>query len=157
MTGSDDSKILLWDLRQSKRYISLKTSNNCNQEHTAGVTVLQRDTQDNNLIISGSYDETINFFDLRKPKYSLYSNKINKTVWDFKQTTYKSNTLFFISCIYDGFKVFRLDKNRNFEEVLDFTEHKSIVYGVDIDNLKDSVNVVSCSFYDNLICYWTLI
>jgi len=147
-SGSDDSKILAWDIRENK-------SINFNKEHTAGVTSLYRDITNDNVIISGSYDERINHIDVRKPRTSLGSFKSGKTVWDFKQANYHDKNLFFVSCIYDGFKVYAKQENTyNLEEILDFPEHQAIVYGVDIKQNESSIDVVSCSFYDNLICSW---
>ncbi len=61
--------------------------------------------------------------------------------------------MLFISCIYDGFKIYSREEGK-LEEIHDFTEHKSIVYGVDIINKNEYIEISSCSFYDNLICYW---
>jgi hypothetical protein len=34
--------------------------------------------------------------------------------------------------------------------------HKTIVYGIDIKKKEneEKINILSCSFYDNLIMYW---
>ena len=83
----------------------------------------------------------------------LESHKINGTVWDCKQTILNKTRLLYISCIYDGFKVYAESQGK-LEEIINFQEHKTIVYGVDVQNKGNRVDVVSCSFYDNLICFW---
>jgi hypothetical protein len=64
-----------------------------------------------------------------------------------------SNNILFISCVYDGFKIFNMN-NLNCElEISDL--HKSIVYGVETRKLDyNSILINSCSFYDNSVILW---
>jgi hypothetical protein len=69
-----------------------------------------------------------------------------------------------MSSIYEGFNIWEIDQNDNLnmnhllrlpltknEDVF----HKTIVYGIDIKkNDNNSIDILSCSFYDNLIMYW---
>lgn len=135
-------------------------------------------------MITGSYDESIYFLDIRNFKDHVYKQKLNCSLWDIKQIDlgkyrknyYDKEKLFLISCIYEGFGIFSYnDKNnqstnaKNIEMIIHKENgkdknHNAIVYGVDIfinertsnGSLKNDILAVSSSLYDNKIILWKL-
>ena len=105
------------------------------------------------MIISGSYDEKLRVFDIRKLTETVYEKNLNGSIWDFSHTIINDNYFLFISCVYDGFKILNID---NFSLELELNDlHKSIVYGVDIKEIDSKSTLInSCSFYDNSVILW---
>ena len=157
LTGADDSFIKLFDRRSNKIENSLNF-------HKFGVTCFVKDDSNPYQIISGSYDEHIILWDIRNPKPYFSKKKIGYTVWDIKQNNYKNKNLLLVACIYDGFRIYEnnfSEEGSSINEILFFEEHNSIVYGIDTrfvknDNNETSLNIISCSFYDNLVINWTI-
>ena len=63
--------------------------------------------------------------------------------------------------LYEGFNIWEIDSSLNMNHLLRLPVtkdqdlyHKTIVYGIDIKDKKDCVDILSCSFYDNLIMHW---
>jgi len=68
-----------------------------------------------------------------------------------------------MSSIYEGFNIWEIEHNDyNIKHVLRLPVtknkdllHGTIVYGIDIKNKdNNSIDILSCSFYDNLMMYW---
>jgi hypothetical protein len=78
--------------------------------------------------------------------------RMGGSIWDFKQEKYNGEHLLFLTCVYDGFKIFNLDNMHIVKDVKDL--HSSIVYGVDTKIINEGILVTSCSFYDNLVNLW---
>ena len=64
----------------------------------------------------------------------------------------KGEHLLFLTCVYDGFKIFNYDSLSLIKEINDL--HNSIVYGVTTKIYSNEVLISSCSFYDNLVNLW---
>ena len=69
-----------------------------------------------------------------------------------------------MSSSYEGFNIYEIDNDLNMKHIfrMPLTEkedifHKTIVYGLDIINKNNKIDVLSCSFYDNLIIHWNFI
>ena len=81
-----------------------------------------------------------------------------------KQSFIKDKNLLLMSSIYEGFNIWEIESNNeckmNHILRLPITKrenifHGTIVYGIDIKNQNDnSIDILSCSFYDNLMMYW---
>ena len=68
-----------------------------------------------------------------------------------------------MSSIYEGFNIWEIDPANNYNMKhnlrLPLTKNKdiyhgSIVYGIDIKTNNNNIDILSCSFYDNLMMYW---
>lgn len=150
LTGADDNTVYITDKRNLDCRIPYK-------EHKAGITKIARLENEENLVIVGSYDENISIFDVRYPSCSVSKQNLECSIWEIKQNRFKGRDLLSISCIYDGLKVYELDRDKkSLNRVFEFEEHKSIVYGLDSLVLDDGLLYMSCSLYDNKICYWDL-
>ena len=163
LTGGEDAKIKLWDMRSPNN--SKQVNDKSYQSSINYIDMLKCDLS-KNVLITGSYDEKIIFFDIRNFPKELKTVKTEHSTWDIKQTNIKEKNLLFISSIYEGFNIWEIDMEKEYDMNhilrLPLTKdkdlyHKTIVYGVDIkQNEKDinSVDILSCSFYDNLMMYW---
>ena len=163
LTGGEDAQIKLWDIRKKNNLI--KKNDKSYQSSINYINILKCNLS-KNILITGSYDEKIIFFDIRIFPRELHSVKTEHSTWDIKQESIKNKNLLFISSIYEGFNIWEIDINNQFNMNhvlrLPLTKdkdifHKTIVYGVDIEKNKNndnSVNILSCSFYDNLMMYW---
>ena len=165
LTGGEDAKIKLWDIR-IKSNKENKVNDKSYQSSINYIDLLKFDLSKNTLI-TGSYDEKIIFFDIRYFPRELKSIKTEHSSWDIKQTLIKDKNLLFVSSIYEGFNIWEIETdNYDMKHLLrlPLTKdkdifHKTIVYGVDINNniqeqKNNSVEILSCSFYDNLMMYW---
>ena len=167
LTGGEDAKIKLWDLRSKNNNKEERINDKSYQSSINYIDLLKFDLS-KNVLITGSYDEKIIFFDLRNFPKELKSIKTEHSSWDMKQTTLGNKNILLISSIYEGFNIWEIDNEKDLEMKhvlrLPLTKekdifHKSIVYGVDIKQNIDKeknkcVNILSCSFYDNLMMYW---
>ena len=162
-----------------------------NKSHKASIICILRDDLEfigcyakqgnsSNYLITGSYDENLYFFDIRKLNEEIYKEKLNCSIWDIKQNLFgkkEKKKLIFMSCIYEGFRVYEFNSEINFLkneknkfglDLLSWKEngkqecHNSIVYGLDMCNVfnknmqcQDLISV-TCSFYDNKIILWNV-
>ena len=159
MSGGEDSQIKLWDLR------SKSCVNKNNKTYQSSINHINKLKNNENIIITGSYDEKCVFFDIRKFPAELYSIKTEHSIWDIKQCNLNEKNLLLMASIYEGFNIWDFDNKEDGIKMnhllrLPLTKsdifHKKIVYGVDIklNQESNSIDVLSCSFYDNLIMYW---
>lgn len=156
-TGSEDNSIKLWDIRSNNKPISVN-----NKSFDSSINSIIKLDIDSNIILTGSYDEKVTFFDLRKFPTELKQIKTEHSTWDIKQTkSHKGDNLLLMASIYEGFNIWSIDSSLNMIHKLrlpltkeEDKYHRSIVYGIDIKQRKDSVEILSCSFYDNLIMHW---
>ena len=162
LTGGEDAKIKLWDIRIQNK--ESKVNDKLYQSSINYIDTLKCDLS-KNILITGSYDEKIIFFDIRNFPKELKSVKTEHSSWDIKQTNIKNQNLLLISSIYEGFNIWEINKEKEYDMNhilrLPLTKdkdifHKSIVYGVDISKKEkdNSIDILSCSFYDNLMMYW---
>jgi WD40 repeat protein len=147
LTGSEDSLLKLWDLRDN-------SSCKVNKTHSASVNTIQKSLLNDYQLLTGSYDECLRVIDIRKFEDVVFKHK-ECTIWDFKQVVWDGKLHLFTTCVYDGFKVFELDGDFSGVNVIKGPGlHESIVYGVDVKEMEKDVLVLSCSFYDNRVLYW---
>jgi len=77
-TCSDDCSFKGWDERD------LSNPTFVNKQHEAGVTCLSRWPYDDNLIMTGSYDKHIKFWDIRNMRKCVNDVFLDRQIWDFK-------------------------------------------------------------------------
>ncbi len=147
-SGGDDSKLKCFDSRQEAPVFVCK-------EHEAGVTSVLSNATKEREVFSGSYDETICRWDVRRMKTPLSKRKLSGGIWKIKQHPVKSHVLA-LACMTAGF--FIVDVDNDFESICAYEKpHLSLAYGVDWkpEAENDSEDVLaSCSFYDNLLTIW---
>ena len=90
--------------------------------------------------------------------------KTEHSVWDMKQSLIADKNLLLMSSIYEGFNIWEIepDNDYNMKHILRLPVtknkdifHGTIVYGIDIHKKdNNSIDILSCSFYDNLMMYW---
>lgn len=152
--------------------------------HTAGVTaVLPLTIPDSNIVLTGSYDDTLRVFDIvplhttfgAKQARLLAETNLGGGVWRLSMigaliVSEKEWTVMVLaSCMHAGTRVLRITSGVGGDavgiEVLSrFEEHKSMNYGSDWSRLEDPLDengtprgtVVSTSFYDRLLCVWSM-
>ncbi|CAD98319.1 WD40 repeat protein [Cryptosporidium parvum] len=147
-TGADDCSLSLWDLRTS--CIDEPIMKN-KKSHSMGVTCIQKSNR-NHQFWSGSYDETLRFWDFRMINSPIYEHKTNGGIWRINQF---EDYLGMAQCYY-GLEYLKLDPNLNVEKqyisVPNDSEsqfsHNSIVYGIDTFRMNNTLFGFSCSFYD---------
>jgi WD40 repeat protein len=164
ITGSEDSVLKLWDRRESKPVMK-------NLHHTASITCIYKDKlkEQENTIITGSYDENFTVIDLRSFDKVMHRQKVDCAIWDINQQTHKGKKILLMASIYEGFNIFEYN-NENLYSLSNLLSikigeeskegiqmHNSIVYGVDAVKCEEDLYITSCSFYDNLVLYWKLL
>ncbi|KAH8582322.1 WD domain [Cryptosporidium sp. chipmunk genotype I] len=147
-TGADDCFLSLWDLRTS--CINGPVIKN-KKSHSMGVTCIQKSNRKHQFW-SGSYDETLRFWDFRMLNSPIYEYRANGGIWRLNQF---EDYLGMAQCYY-GLEYLKLDSNLNIEKQLvsvpnnsenEFS-HNSIVYGIDTFRVSNTLFSLSCSFYD---------
>lgn len=169
-TGGDDATIKLFDYRAGLN--SAVWSNS--RIHDAGVVSLKTNAFDSkglngktyhsgneNSLLSGSYDDTIQLNDLRMMGSQLYpgsirpANKDSKNlgggVWRLIDTEESDELL--VCCMYNGAKIVKVDYDSDevfIEKNYVKQGHNSMCYGGDYRNKT----AATCSFYDNSLQVW---
>jgi hypothetical protein len=164
LTGSEDSLLKLWDSRSNT-----SKAVGVNKHHTASVNCIQKDiliSKNENVIITGSYDENFTVIDIRNFDKVLHRQKLDCAIWDMSQRTHQGQNIILMASIYEGFNIFEYEADFSLKSNLSikfgdtssngYIMHNTIVYGVDTFTDKDDLYIASCSFYDNLVLYWKL-
>ena len=165
LSGGEDAKIKLWDIRckEGKTEFNCKSINDKSYQSSINYISNLKCDLSNNILITGSYDEKIILFDIRNFPRELKSIKTEHSVWDIKQSFINNKNLLLMSSIYEGFNIWEIEPNNgyNLNHLLRLPVtknkdifHGTIVYGIDIQNKNNSIDILSCSFYDNLMMYW---
>lgn len=137
VSGSDDCSLKFWDTNsQDLLHHDLRN-------HSMGTTCIE--FLDNNMLLSGSYDDRIRLFDMRNLADPVKEVKSIGGIWRLKPF---SNRLFVAAC-YGGCQILELDTLEPI--VTEYTGHESMAYGIGALNLNKAV---SCSFYDKSIQFW---
>jgi diphthine methyl ester acylhydrolase len=136
--------------------------------HGAGVTAIL--PLDDEIILTGSYDDHIRVLSLlsistgaQRPKVVAETN-LGGGVWRLKllkKDELASKFLILASCMHAGARILRISRtqgqtNWTIEVLARFEEHRSMNYGSDSLIQGESIIVVSTSFYDKLVCLWTV-
>ena len=163
LSGGEDAQIKLWDIREKNKFKNVNSNKKSYESSINFIDNLKCDLS-NNILITGSYDEKIVLFDIRNFPKELKTIKTEHSVWDMKQCFIKDKNLLLMASIYEGFNIWEIELNNDYNMNhllrLPVTKdknifHGTIVYGIDIkNNDNDSIDILSCSFYDNLMMYW---
>ncbi|KAF2659693.1 WD40 repeat-like protein [Lophiostoma macrostomum CBS 122681] len=187
-SGGDDSALKYWkDTSILWNYSRLKTRAenedkgekvatwSVNRVHGAGVTAIlpieSSDKQDENVVLTGSYDDHIRLVHAPPSgrRSVLTEMNLGGGVWRIKQLgtdnahkTYSAD--FLVSCMHAGTRIVRLSRHEvdsgsewRFEVLAKFEEHKSMNYGSDYQEPqgdRKERTFVTTSFYDRLLCLW---
>ncbi|CAG9860278.1 unnamed protein product [Phyllotreta striolata] len=154
-SGGDDSLFLKFDRRTGLEPVFK------NKSHEAGVTSFHSNSTKEYLVASGSYDEKIRLWDIRKMKTELNLIKMPGTLWRLKWDPFQHDKLL-AACMLGGVHVVDISAEQS-EIIGSYYEHKNIAYGADwsyLDNDECDKHVGktgqciigSCSFYDKLLC-----
>ncbi|KAG9692423.1 WD40 repeat-like protein, partial [Aureobasidium melanogenum] len=135
--------------------------------HNAGVTAILPLTHEPNILITGSYDDTIRILSCPQigRKQVLAEENLEGGVWRLKLLTSSPQDgkyMVLASCMHAGTRIVIVTKDEGGEwgiEVLArFEEHKSMNYGSDVQPGSTDggeQTIISTSFYDKLLCLWT--
>ncbi|THW04593.1 WD40 repeat-like protein [Aureobasidium pullulans] len=147
----DQQYVLTWQDRRS---------------HQAGVTAILPVPSEQDILITGSYDDNIRvlYAPLQGRKQVLAEENLEGGVWRLKMLRAegeKSRYTVLASCMHAGARIVEVKKDEGGEwtvEVLaKFEEHKSMNYGSDVQPGSESggeQTIISTSFYDKLLCLW---
>ncbi|KAI7862655.1 hypothetical protein BDF14DRAFT_1735771 [Spinellus fusiger] len=140
-SGADDGLFKGWD---SRTQVPLWT----NKRHSMGVTAIQSSPHDEHLLVSGSYDEHVYYWDTRSMRMPLKTvHTPGGGIWRLKWHPTRKNTLLTASMHAGAFVIVDGQVTQS------FTEHSSMVYGADWSFMHDNL-VASCSFYDHSLRLW---
>ncbi|KAI9771992.1 MAG: hypothetical protein M1840_001280 [Geoglossum simile] len=137
------------------------------RSHTAGVTAILPYPFDEQILITGSYDELVRIYDCGARRV-LAEKKVAEGggVWRLRlicgREDDQSRCLILASCMHAGSRVLEIVRNEgrdgDWEIVVlgAFEGHQSMNYASDVRPYKDGrgLVVVSMSFYDRLLCVW---
>ncbi|KAK6642819.1 hypothetical protein RUM43_004321 [Polyplax serrata] len=153
-SGGDEGLLKVWD-RRSEGSSSVATS----KKHSAGVTALTSNIHKEYNLVSGSYDETVLFWDTRSWKRPVEEIMASGGIWRLKWEPSNRSRYLLAACVYGGFQIY---DTILYKSVSEYKEHKSLAYGADwchledssiydpIGNAKSSL-VATCSFYDHTL------
>lgn len=152
ISGGDDTFLNVYDVRENASTLKLK-----NKSHEAGVTSLLN--LEENILVTGSYDEKLRVFDTRQFKQPTHEINLGGGIWRIKPSS-KNHNILLVACMYLNFSIvdikYEVESQEKFHLKLvgDFTEHQSICYGCDWSpsHDKDYEYFSTCSFYDHKLC-----
>lgn len=143
-TGADDGLFKGWDTRTNSTTFVYK-------RHMMGVTTMQSNPHQEHVLATGSYDETIYFWDTRSMRAPVKSFQTpGGGIWRLKWHPTDSNKLLSAS-MHAG--AFVLDTKDEPKLLTSFLDHTSMAYGADW-SFQDQGLVASCSFYDHIMHLW---
>ncbi|KAH0005822.1 WD40 repeat-like protein, partial [Aureobasidium melanogenum] len=134
--------------------------------HNAGVTAILPLAHEDNVLITGSYDDNIRILSCPQigRKQVLAEENLEGGVWRLKLLTSSPKDAKYIvlaSCMHAGTRIVAVTRDGSGEwsiEVLaKFEEHKSMNYGSDVQpgsTEGGQQTIISTSFYDKLLCLW---
>ncbi|XP_008812176.1 diphthine methyltransferase [Phoenix dactylifera] len=156
-TGSDDCRFSCWDLRESPSNLVFQNA----KSHKMGVCCIAQNPMNSNMLLTGSYDESIRLWDIRSTSKPVNEKSLclGGGVWRIKHHPYISN-LVLAACMHNGSAIVRIEE-ADAIVVEAYREHESLAYGADWQRgvrLEDGSNkgslVATCSFYDRLLRLW---
>ncbi|KAG9719492.1 WD40 repeat-like protein, partial [Aureobasidium melanogenum] len=134
--------------------------------HQAGVTAILPLTHEDNILITGSYDDNIRILSCPQigRKQVLAEENLEGGVWRLKLLTSSPKDGRYIvlaSCMHAGTRIVAVTKDEGGEWIIEvlarFEEHKSMNYGSDVQpgsTEGGQQTIISTSFYDKLLCLW---
>ncbi|KAF2456805.1 WD40-repeat-containing domain protein [Lineolata rhizophorae] len=177
-SGGDDSALKLCRIAQGSpppadRLVETSASSKYTYQaswtdhkiHSAGVTTILPLGDD--MVVTGSYDEYLRL--LKVPAYGrrevLAEACLGGGVWRLRlaetcmQMCSPDEYVLLASCMHAGARIVKLARSSSrgwtVEVLATFEEHRSMNYGSDTQaSTESSGRVISCSFYDKLLCLW---
>ncbi|THX75930.1 WD40 repeat-like protein [Aureobasidium pullulans] len=147
----------------------LPTWQDC-RAHNAGVTAILPLPSEQDILITGSYDDNIRvlYAPLQGRKQVLAEENLEGGIWRLKMLRAegeKSRYVFIVSlsccCMHAGARIVEVKKDDGGEWTIEvlakFEEHKSMNYGSDVQPGSENggeQTIISTSFYDKLLCLW---
>ncbi len=171
ISGGDDCKMKLWDLRLCEESSDVSSSNTTpitvKKDFDAGVTAVSYHPSLEHVFAVGSYDEVVRLWDMRKlDGEPLGQVNVGGGVWRIKWHP-KDQSRILVGAMHGGCRLLEvpdlsltsssLDMNEcNVSVVKEFTEHQSMAYGADwiYDKNGHFDASASCSFYDRQCFIW---
>ncbi|KAI8989275.1 hypothetical protein BDB01DRAFT_756600 [Pilobolus umbonatus] len=148
-TGGDDAQFRGWDTRTQTPTFTYK-------RHLMGVTTMQSSPHQEHVLVTGSYDETIYFWDTRSMRAPVNTFQTpGGGIWRLKWHPSLPKRLLSAS-MHAGAFVIDVDTDFNAELITSFLNHSSMVYGADW-SYQDHSLIASCSFYDHILHLWKTI
>jgi diphthamide biosynthesis protein 7 len=183
LSGADDCKLKLWDIRNTQR----ETYTIGTSEFDAGVTAISPHPGRDHIFAVGSYDEFVRVYDYRKLDQPILKFAVGGGVWRIKwhpscwddnyeqppssERNHVKKGRLLIAAMHGGCRVIDIPRLENFnydceydgsssvddiKVMSEFTAHKSMAYGADWVCFGFSVHdaAASCSFYDQKAFLW---
>ncbi|THY12080.1 WD40 repeat-like protein [Aureobasidium pullulans] len=179
-SGGDDATLRFSGLPASLNSTNTTTSNEDDEPeeqqylpswqdrraHNAGVTAILPVPSEQDILITGSYDDNIRilYAPLQGRKQVLAEENLEGGVWRLKMLRAegeKSRYTVLASCMHAGARIVEVKKDEGGEWTIEvlakFEEHKSMNYGSDVQPGSENggeQTIISTSFYDKLLCLW---
>ncbi|CAN8007916.1 unnamed protein product [Ixodes pacificus] len=116
-----------------------------------GVTAIQSHPSTAHLLATGSYDETVFFWDTRTTRTPVEESVVGGGVWRLKWNR-GNPELLAVAAMHGGACLLRHSADSQTAQcVSKFTKHESMVYGID---WAEDGSLASCSFYDHSLYLW---
>ncbi|THW74893.1 WD40 repeat-like protein [Aureobasidium pullulans] len=134
--------------------------------HNAGVTAILPLPSEQDILITGSYDDNIRvlYGPLQGRKQVLAEESLEGGVWRLKMLRAEIDDgkyTVLASCMHAGARIVEVKKDEGGEWTIEllakFEEHKSMNYGSDVQPGSENggeQTIISTSFYDKLLCLW---
>lgn len=145
-SGADDGLFKGWDTRTQTPTFTYK-------RHMMGVTTMQSNPHKEHQLATGSYDETIYFWDTRSMRQPVSTFQTpGGGIWRLKWHPTRANRLLSAS-MHAGAFVVDIDDQCEASMATSFLDHTSMAYGADWSFSEPDL-VASCSFYDHVMHLW---
>lgn len=143
-SGGDDARWQAWDLKAGTPAFS------CTY-HQAGVCSIQPHPQDEQCLVTGSYDREVARWDRRQLRQPLSTMRARSGVWRVRwhPSDGTNDYLLLAACMYDGYHVFDLSQKEII--IKDSYDPGALSYGC---TWVDSNLVATCSFYNCQVQAW---
>lgn len=160
ISGGDDCKMRLWDVRNTSNATHTMTA------FDAGVTALSYHPTLEHIFAVGSYDESLRIMDMRKLEKPIANINVGGGVWRAKWHPEDKNRIL-VGAMHGGCRIVQADcvyedfctDADGIKINVEFTNHKSMAYGADwlrLPSRKEGPReyAASCSFYDKQGYMW---
>jgi diphthine methyl ester acylhydrolase len=165
-SGGDDCALAQFYIGPAGKSAPTKSWSD-SRSHAAGVTAILPYPLDEQILLTGSYDEFVRIYDCGIRRV-LAKKKVAEGggVWRLRPICSRGNgqnrCLVLASCMHSGSRVLEIvrkegqDGDWEIRVLGAFEEHQSMNYASDVGPYRDGggLVIVSTSFYDCLLCVW---